>query len=191
MSQNFKYSSNRRQTKMNWATDNDKESNIDLEEIHSDRFELLSAYLDSEVSSSERQQIESWLASDPQARQLHQRLLKLRQGWQQTSAPMPIISADALADKVFERIDRRKSKRKVLLWAGGAIAALFAGFAIITDPIRTPIPQLANQLDREVPSEDLLAAVSVDEPAVIIPKAADVYLPKEVKLKVNSTGNNY
>jgi anti-sigma factor RsiW len=190
MSQNFKYSSNRRQTKMNWATDNNKESDIDLEEIHSDRFELLSAYLDSEVSPTERQQIESWLASDPQARQLHQRLLKLRQGWQQAATPMATISADALADKVFERVDRRKNKRKVLFWAGGAIAALFAGVAIISDPVRTPIPQLANQLEMEATPEDLLAAVSVDEPAVIIPKAADVYLPKEVKLKVDSVKDN-
>ncbi len=186
----FQSSSNRRQTKMNSAADNNNEAELeaanDLGKIYGDRFELLSAYLDGEVSPAERQQVQSWLDSDPQTQYLYQRLLKLRQGWQQIAAPSPVISTDILAGKIFARVDRRNNKRKVLFWAGGAIAALFTGFLFVVDPVnRSPLPQLANQIEFDIESEELLAAVSVDEPAVRIPKAADVYLPKEVQLQLN------
>jgi Putative zinc-finger len=187
----FKSSSNRRQTKMNRAADNNNEAKrdttTDLEGMYGDRFELLSAYLDGEVSPAERQQVQSWLDSDPQTQHLYQRLLKLRQGWQQIAAPTTVVQADVLAGKIFARIDRRKNNRKILFWAGGAIAALFTGFLFVSDPIsRSPLPQLANQIELDNNSENLLAAVSVDEPAVRIPKAANVYYPKEVQLQLNS-----
>lgn len=40
-------------------------SSESLDNLKRDRFELLSAYLDGEVTSSERHQVEDWLRSDP------------------------------------------------------------------------------------------------------------------------------
>ena len=43
------------------------------------RFELLSAYLDGEVSPAERQQVQQWLDTDPEIQQLYVKLLRLQQ----------------------------------------------------------------------------------------------------------------
>lgn len=44
-----------------------------------ERFELLSAYLDDEVTAEERQQVAQWLMDEPHTLQMYQRLLMLRQ----------------------------------------------------------------------------------------------------------------
>lgn len=43
-----------------------------------DRFELLNAYLDGEVTAAERRQIEDWLTTDSAAQCLYSRALELR-----------------------------------------------------------------------------------------------------------------
>ncbi|MFM8202724.1 MAG: anti-sigma factor family protein, partial [Dolichospermum sp.] len=45
-------------------------------------FELLSAYLDGEVTATERRQVEQWLSTDASVKCLYKRLLNLRQGLQ-------------------------------------------------------------------------------------------------------------
>jgi anti-sigma factor RsiW len=52
-----------------------------------ERFEQLSAYLDGELSSQEARQVEDWLASDPQARQLYSQLAALQAGLANLKAP--------------------------------------------------------------------------------------------------------
>lgn len=60
------------------ADDSIKRQSADDEfELH--KFELLSAYLDDEVSTEERQQVEQWLRSDAELRQQYETQLKLRQ----------------------------------------------------------------------------------------------------------------
>ncbi|RMG12737.1 MAG: hypothetical protein D6728_06160 [Cyanobacteria bacterium J055] len=67
------------------------------------RFELLSAYLDGEVNDKERQQVETWLAADPQFQQLHDRMSSLNGSIQAIPVPTAASSAKALADGIFER----------------------------------------------------------------------------------------
>lgn len=68
-----------------------------------DRFELLSAYLDGEVNDKERQLVETWLATDPQFQQLHDRMSSLNGSIQSIPVPGAVPSAQALADGIFER----------------------------------------------------------------------------------------
>ncbi|MFG6104581.1 hypothetical protein U2F10_20115 [Leptothoe sp. EHU-05/26/07-4] len=51
------------------------------------RFELLSAYLDDEVTAEERKLVAQWLMDDPNTQQMYQRLLMLRQAIR--TAPVP------------------------------------------------------------------------------------------------------
>ncbi|MEM9009328.1 MAG: hypothetical protein AAGE59_38235 [Cyanobacteria bacterium P01_F01_bin.86] len=51
------------------------------------RFELLSAYLDDEVTTEERKLVAQWLMDDPNTQQMYQRLLMLRQAIR--TAPVP------------------------------------------------------------------------------------------------------
>jgi anti-sigma factor RsiW len=88
-----------------------------------DRFELLSAYLDGEVTAAERREVEAWLESDATVQQLHSRLLKLRRGFQALPAPAPSQPVDLAIAQVFKKVDRRP-RLTVLL--GGATAAAAA-----------------------------------------------------------------
>lgn len=89
----------------------------------SERFELLSAYLDGEVSAAERQQVEAWLASDAELRQMHQDLLTLQHGLKAMPVVAP-ISAETVLSAVLNRVDRQPQSR-LWVWGGfGAAAAM-------------------------------------------------------------------
>jgi anti-sigma factor RsiW len=127
-------------------------------------FELLSAYLDGEVTSAERQQVQQWLATDPQIQQLYQRLQVLRQGIHNLPAPEPEYSAQQLSNQVFAKIERQRKQRKRLLWGGGAIAALLvAAVGSIFSDSNSPLLQFA----REEESESLI--IAFNHPPVEIP----------------------
>jgi anti-sigma factor RsiW len=91
----------------------------------SERFELLSAYLDGEVSSSERKQVEQWLADDPDLKQTYRQMLALQEGWRSSPAVAPSMPTEQLFDRVMARLDR---KPKIWVWGGiGAAAAIAVG----------------------------------------------------------------
>ncbi|MGB7086786.1 MAG: RseA family anti-sigma factor [Phormidesmis sp.] len=67
----------------------------------SEKFELLSAYLDGEVSDQERRLVMQWLLSDPQLQKHYQAQLKLRQAMRSFSSDYSIESGpdeDASSD---------------------------------------------------------------------------------------------
>jgi anti-sigma factor RsiW len=141
--------------------------------VETERFELLSAYLDGELTTQERQQVQQWLNSDPQFQQLYQRLLKLRHQMQNISVPATNTSTEQFGDRVLQSIDRRRSKRRLWTLAGGAIAAMFVAsvVGVWTNGDRG-ILQFARSSSENKSSEPLMVAVSIDKPAVTIPKAA-------------------
>jgi anti-sigma factor RsiW len=89
-----------------------------------DRFELISAYLDGEVTADERRQVELWLQTDPKAKQLYARLMMLRKGFQNLSTSATSQPVERTVQQVVSKIER-KSRRKVFAWSGMAIAAMF------------------------------------------------------------------
>ena len=87
-------------------------------------FELLSAYLDGEVTSEQREQVQALLNQDPDIQALYQRLLVLREGLQGLPQPAPQRNYQQLSNAVFAKIDRRKQQKRRWLLGGGAIAAV-------------------------------------------------------------------
>lgn len=134
-----------------------------------DRFELLSAYLDGEVTASERHQIEHWLATDPDTQRLYARLLLLRQKLQTMPISKSEQSVEQLVDRVTARIEHRPRR---LVWGGLAVAALLVGAILGTIPRQTYAPSVANSIDstEDVPSDSLMIAIS--HPPIEIPKTA-------------------
>lgn len=120
---------------------------IDAPDAHKrDRFELLSAYLDGEVTALERKQVESWLATDPTVQRLHTRLLNLRYGLQ--SMPVPVASQplEQRVEQVFSRIDRRPKLALVWGGVGAAVAAGLIGILANALPGDRPfVPQVAER----------------------------------------------
>lgn len=94
--------------------------------LQRDQFELLSAYLDGEVTAAERRGVEELLSHDEQTKQLYSRLLKLRSGFQglPLTAAQPVNST---VDQVMERLDRPRISRRAWVLGGGAIAATAIG----------------------------------------------------------------
>jgi len=158
------------------AAEHQNQSSRPHDVLQRDRFEMLSAYLDGEVSADERRQVEEWLANDPTVQRLHSRLLKLRQAFQ----AMPIPTSDEqtvqkTVDAVLARVERRP--RLSVIWGGIAIAAVAVG-AVTSSLLgnNSLNPQMANNPDQNTaPStiaktEPLLVAldkplVSIDEPS--------------------------
>lgn len=131
-----------------------------MDMLKRDRFELLSAYLDGEVTAAERREVETWLEHDPETQRLYQRLLNLRQGI--GTLPVPTQEpVEQTIQQVYQRI-HRQSQRRMLVWGGSAIAAVFVG-AIATLP-NSPIAQLA----RFAKIEPLM--VAINDPVVEIPR---------------------
>lgn len=91
----------------------------------SDQFELLSAYIDGEVSASERQQVEQWLSQDLALQQSFQQLLKLQSGFKTLPVAAPAVQTEKLVNSVLARADQTNRLR--LLGGVGAAAALVVG----------------------------------------------------------------
>ncbi|KAM3116499.1 anti-sigma factor family protein [Phormidesmis sp. 146-33] len=157
-----------------------------------DRFELLSAYLDGEVTAAERKQVEEWLVTDVTVQQLHSRLLKLRQGFRSLPTPQS-QPVEVTVEKVFARLDRRP--KLSLVWGGTAIAALFVGAVTIFAPMgQSPTPEMARRVERpavQSPQENLSDGdgllVALDQPVLSIPKTATVDSKAPTGLENKST----
>jgi hypothetical protein len=143
--------------------------------VKRDRFELLSAYLDGEVSAAERKQVEEWLATDPTVQGLHTRLLKLRQSLR--ALPVPQQPVEETANKVFERLHRRYR----LAWVFGATAAAACVIGSVSSLLpfgESRIPRLAKQQFTEQTQQtpgsvvDSPLMVAIHKPVLPIPKAA-------------------
>ena len=131
-------------------------------------FELLSAYLDGEVTSEQRQQVQELLAQDPEIQSLYKRLLNLRASFSNLPTPASEYTPQQLSTAVFDEIDRRKKKRRVWLWGGGAIAAVvFTAFGGIMNPNRVPLLQIAQQNQSLSKNERLI--IALNEPIIELP----------------------
>ncbi|WP_310489500.1 zf-HC2 domain-containing protein [Chamaesiphon sp. VAR_69_metabat_338] len=131
-----------------------------------ERFELLSAYLDGEVTASERQQVEAWLASDAAFQHQYRQLNQMHRAFPQMPVPSS-QSAEALSAGVFGKIDSRRHRK--LSWIGGsAIAAsIVAALAGLSGLFSGNSPQMqfaANKTNIPAP-----LMVALNDPILAIP----------------------
>jgi hypothetical protein len=141
-----------------------------------DRWELLNAYLDCEVTPSERKIVERWLREDQKMQCLYARLLHVRRGLQ--AAPVPVTegcNAEEMVQAVCQRIDRRRPQR-TLIWVGAAIAAFFG--AILTSNVQ--MPELVPNKTEELPP------IRLDQPLLPIPeKSTDIPLQERINISLD------
>lgn len=144
-----------------------------LDAVQRDRFEMLSAYMDGEVTADERRTVEDWLANDPTVQKLHARLLKLRQTFQ--AMPVPVASEKSVqqtVDAVLARIDRRPHFS--VIWGGIALAAVAVGAVSSSLLGERPLFQMAQssrdaaQTQTASKPEPLL--IALDQPLIAISK---------------------
>ena len=148
--------------------------------VKRDRFELLSAYLDGEVTAAERRQVEEWLANDSSVQNLHKRLLSLRQGLRNLPVPQE-KSIEETVDSVMTRLRRRT--RKAWMFGGAAVAACVIGSLSSLIPNgESGIVRLASnpleQTQKSSSDDGSFPMVALNKPPLPIPKAAQ-NLPQE------------
>lgn len=139
-----------------------------------ERFELLSAYMDGEVTAEERRLVESWLANEPKVQQVHRRLMALQHGFEHLPGPeerSPRI--EQTIDQVFEKIERRSRWRVIVGGGLAAAAGLVAAIVGVNTLVNGPQAQFAEspserreQVAASPAPEDMTAGllVSLDDP---------------------------
>jgi anti-sigma factor RsiW len=147
--------------------------------ILDERFELLSAYLDGEVTTSERQQVEALLAHDRAFQHQYRQMQQLHGGFVRMTVPSS-QSAEALSAGVFAKLDRHRHRK--LAWiGGGAIAAtLVAAVAGLNGLFGDSNPQLqfaANKANTPAPlmvalNDPILAMPAKSEPVIELPMSS-------------------
>ncbi|RZM82885.1 anti-sigma factor family protein [Leptolyngbya iicbica] len=153
--------------------------NRDLDATKRDRFELLSAYLDGEVSPEERRLVVFWLDEDPEAQCLYQRLLQLRRGFQGLGTEHwhttnPCEAAEQVVSKLNHRVRAT--------WMAGMTAAAVLVAGIFSGALN-PIERMGLSNVSASKTEDNLE-IALDQPPILIPKPAavrnmDSVLPKD------------
>lgn len=131
-----------------------------------EQFELLSAYLDDEVSPDERQQVETWLATDAKVQAVFQNLGGLSRSIAQVPVP-PSASVEQTVQAVMAKIDRRRHRFQWI--SGSAIAAVVtAVLASVSTGWQEPGWQLAS--NRSTPEQSV--ALSSQSPTAATPGKA-------------------
>ena len=159
------------------------ESTGTMDMVKRDRFELLSAYLDGEVTAAERRQVEEWLANDPTVLCLYKRLLKLRQGLRTLPVPLPRQPVAQTVQNVLTS-SRRRSKT-AWMYGGAAIAAcVISAVSSLIPNGESRVPNLGQkqsaqpiQQAQSSPPAPVWASplmVAINNPVVPIPKTAEV-----------------
>lgn len=135
----------------------------ELDHCKRDTFELLSAYLDGEVTAAERQQVEAWLATDPEGQRLYQRLLILKQQMQELPVPVTPCPADHLAAQVIAKANRPRR-----IWVLGSAGATLAAslVAMLTGLIPNPFPSLPVAITSPAEIEPEVSPLPVEPTAV-------------------------
>ncbi len=146
-----------------------------MDMVKRDRFELLSAYLDGEVTAIERRQVEEWLANDASVQCLYARLLKLRQGLRTLPVPTAQESPEATVQQVMTRLRRRSRLNWIMGGAAVAACAISALSGLVAGGgSRTPqlaqIEPIQTSSASMVPPSPLM--VGLNNPVIEIPKAA-------------------
>ncbi|TVP61252.1 MAG: transcriptional regulator [Nodularia sp. (in: Bacteria)] len=154
------------------------ESTGAMDMVKRDRFELLSAYLDGEVTAAESRQVEEWLKNDASVQCLYSRLLNLRRGLRTFPVPTAQEPPEVTAEQVFKRVRRRS--RPVWALGGAAVAACVIGaISGLLPSGEFNIPQLARQQPVEPTqrattpvASSFPLMVALNNPVIDIPKAA-------------------
>lgn len=144
----------------------------ELDVTKRDRFELLSAYLDGEVSPDERRLVMTWLSSDPNVQCLYRRLLQLRQGCQDLrQTPITDSQAECTATAVVRRLNYRFR----ITCMAGLTAATIAFIGTVSGALKGPSENLAVVEQPDVSSAEAAnenLELALDQPPIQIPKSA-------------------
>ena len=158
------------------------ESTGAMDMVERDRFELLSAYLDGEVTAAESRQVEEWLENDASVQCLYTRLLNLRQGLRSIPVPAVQQSSEVTAHQVLKRVQHRRLRLIVGMGGTAVAACVLSAVSTLLPGVKLNTPQLAQKLpggSTQDTMESLVAIaplmVALNNPVIESPQAAMAY----------------
>lgn len=123
--------------------------------------ELLSAFLDNEVTPEERDRARVLLATKPSARQYYFQQLKLRAALRKLPVPpTQAISHRTLEGSVFARVGRQRR----LLWGGSAVAAALVGIFTWASGTQLQLARTPGPLQRDA------LDIAIHQPVLALPE---------------------
>lgn len=127
-------------------------------------FELLSAYVDNEVTSEERQLVEQWLQNESAIQRMYQQMLMLRQAIRTAPVPAPSALEVPTPPNWWERISSSKIRRTLVCTAA---IALISSLNQLSTPEGRKHLQKAWQFIQTFPQKTLteLASTTTEVPA--------------------------
>ncbi|MEL6928980.1 MAG: zf-HC2 domain-containing protein [Cyanobacteria bacterium J06600_6] len=147
-----------------------------LAELSTDDFELISAYLDDELSPAEKAQVQSWIDLDPDLKAVYTRMLSLQGQMQNIDIPECDRSVAEITSNVFQSLDRRRRQRRVLIGIGAIAASALAGIIGSLSGTSSGSFRFAQSPTPEISQpETVMLAVALNKPAINIPKAINSY----------------
>jgi hypothetical protein len=156
---------------------NDSTGAMDM--VKRDRFELLSAYLDGEVTATERKQVEEWLVNDQSVKTLYNRLLKLRQSLRTLPIPESQQPIEETVEKVLGKLQRRRFKlaglfggAAIAACAFGALSGIFSGDSRVIQFASRPT-ELSNTATTKPNFATTSLKIAINNPVIEIPKTAE------------------
>jgi len=147
-----------------------------LAQLSTDNFELVSAYLDGELSPAEKNQVQSWIDTDPELKAVYTRMLTLQSQMQNLEVPPSSIGVEEITNRVFQSLDRRRRQRRLMLGGGAIAATLVATLTALIPGIGGSNLQMAQSPEKvESKADMVMLAVALNKPAINIPKSVNGY----------------
>lgn len=146
-----------------------------LAELSTNDFELISAYLDGELSPTEKVQVQGWIDSDPELKAVYTRMLTVQGQMQNLKIPEGDRSVAEITANVFQSVDRRRRQRRLSIGASAIAASLVAGIIGSFSGFGSGSLRIARSPNSEVRSDTVMLAVALNKPAIDIPKAINSY----------------
>jgi len=136
-----------------------------LDATKRDRFELLSAYLDGEVTPEEGRLVNHWLAHDADVQNLYRRLLLLRRAFR--TPPIVPAASRPTPEQVLQSIKRHRLRT-------ASLAVAFTVVALMASSLTNflgiqPFPWRLTQLDGSELHPQEVPELALDEPAIELP----------------------
>ncbi|MEO1093631.1 MAG: zf-HC2 domain-containing protein [Cyanobacteria bacterium J06638_28] len=142
----------------------------ELDVTKRDRFELLSAYLDGEVSPEERRLVTTWLAEDDTTQCLYRRLLSLRQGLQHLhTSEWKADTGSTTAKAVIRELNYRFRFTCMASLTAAAVGVV----AVFSGALNQPIGRFANEPFLQPPAQQDNLEIALDQPVISIPRAGE------------------
>ena len=160
----------------NFEHDRSVDSSNQEIESPTDDFELISAYIDGELSPTARNRVQIRIDQDPQMKKLYTQLMALQSQMQNLSAPPSKESAAEITEKVFQTIENHRRQRRLTLGGGAIAATLLALFTGFIPGISSPGLRFAQSPNSgEINGDQVMLAVALNKPTIDIPKSINGY----------------